>query len=249
MSNKVDPPPQKGDFPVTNWTLIARLKSSDESVSAPALNEICELYHYPLYCYIRRRGLSHHDAQDALHDFMAKLLRAEALQAADKEKGRLRSYLVNALQNSLIARHHRETNRRLHEVAVDERLPFDWMEKRYLSERFSDADTPDRLFDRKWCEQLLSLVLSKLKQTYIKRDRLDMFEALQPVLVSGGSLVGHDSQALADRLSMEKGAMRAALMRMLREYKSLLVKEVRQTIGSEEDVESEIAALMAAVEN
>jgi RNA polymerase sigma-70 factor (ECF subfamily) len=249
MSRKVTPSPQNGAFPATNWTLIARLKSGDEPVSAPALNEICELYHYPLYCYIRRRGLSHHDAQDALHDFMAKLLRAESLQAADREKGQLRGYLVQALQHSLISRHRKESNRRLHEIAVEERLPFDQMEQRYLSEKFGDADTPDRLFDRKWCEQLLGLVLSKLNKTYHKRGRLDLFETLRPVLVSGGSLVGHDSQALADRLGIETGTLRAALMRMLREYRSLLVAEVRQTIGSEEDVESEIAALMAAVEN
>ena len=70
MSERAD-----GSFPATHWTLIARLRNPDETVARIALDELCAQYHYPLYCYIRHRGLAHHDAQDALQDFFAKLLR------------------------------------------------------------------------------------------------------------------------------------------------------------------------------
>ena len=58
--------PARGDghFPETRWSLIARLKSADEATARRALDELCAQYHYPLYCYLRRRGCGHHDAED-----------------------------------------------------------------------------------------------------------------------------------------------------------------------------------------
>lgn len=73
-------PKGESRFPTTEWTLISRLKSEDGATSARALDDLCRQYHYPLYCLIRSRGLAHHDAEDALHDFLAKLLRLESLQ-------------------------------------------------------------------------------------------------------------------------------------------------------------------------
>src|SRR5262245_18339200 len=62
-------------FPATHWSLIARVKSPDEGEASKALEELCAQYHYPLYCYLRRRGCDHHDSQDVLQDFFALLLR------------------------------------------------------------------------------------------------------------------------------------------------------------------------------
>ena len=135
-SNGKDP-----NFPTTAWTLISRIRSRDEKVAARALDEICAQYHYPLYCYIRRRGLDHHDAQDALHDFLAKLLRLETFENAQEEKGRLRSLLAAALSRFLI-NWHRDHAHPDGEVSTDADMVLTEAEARYLRERFTDADTP-----------------------------------------------------------------------------------------------------------
>ena len=90
-----------GSFPTTQWSLIARLKSPDEATARRALDDLCTQYHFPLYCAIRHRGLAHHDAEDALHDFLAKLLRLDSFAGADAEKGRLRAFLGTALTRFL----------------------------------------------------------------------------------------------------------------------------------------------------
>lgn len=87
-----------GKFPTTNWSLVSRLRSRDEAVVRRALEDLCTQYHYPLYCFIRRRGLGHHDAQDALHDFLMKLLRNESLKDTHASNGRLRGFLAISLQ-------------------------------------------------------------------------------------------------------------------------------------------------------
>lgn len=242
---------QKGDgrFPSTEWTLVARLHHTDPKVCKKALNELCAQYHFPLYCFIRQRGLPHHDAQDALHDFLAKLLRLDALAELEQAKGRLRTFLCHALERFLITRHHRERRRGEREVSLeDESFAFDpRMEQRFEREMKSAAATPDVLFDRQWCGQMLKVVLRRLKASYHKKEKTALYDVLSPVLASGGSLRDHDAPALAARLAMTEGAMRTALMRMLREYRELVVQEVRQTVGSREAVEVEIADLMKAL--
>lgn len=244
-------PSQKADgrFPSTEWTLVARLRHADPKECKRALNELCAQYHFPLYCFIRQRGLSHHDAQDALHDFLAKLLRLDALTELEQEKGRLRTFLSKALERFLITRHHRERRRGEHEVSLeDESFAFDpRMEQRFERAVRSAAATPDVLFDRQWCAQLMKVVLRRLKTRYQEKQKGPLYEVLGPVLATGGSLRGHDAPALACQLAMTEGAMRIALMRMLREYRAMVVEEVRQTVGSKEAVEAEISDLMRAL--
>ncbi len=213
-------------------------------MSRAALNELCAAYHYPLYCFIRRRGLAHHDAQDVLHDFLAKLLRLEAFLDLDREKGRLRTYLLKALSNFLITRHHQRTHLQQQCEESLDALPLDSLMHRYQSEALAIGETAEDAFDRQWCAQLLEHVLAQLQQAYAERGKSALFAVLCPVLVSGGSLKGHDSQQLAEAICMTPAALRVALLRMLREYRELLRQEVRQTVGHTEDVDAEIASLI-----
>jgi RNA polymerase sigma-70 factor (ECF subfamily) len=85
-------------FPPTRWSqvLAARQESSPEG--AAALEAVCRAYWYPLYAYVRRCGQSPHDAQDLTQEFFRLLLEKRWLEDADREKGRLRSFLITALK-------------------------------------------------------------------------------------------------------------------------------------------------------
>ena len=248
------PPPKNrlpgdGHFPTTHWTLVSRIRGADQTEAARALDELCTQYHYPLYCLIRSRGLAHHNAEDALHDFLAKLLRLEIFNDLEQEKGRLRTFLAKSLDRFLITRHHRESKREAREVSLNDlRLQLDpKLEQRYEQEIASSKQAPDVLFDRQWCALLLQRVLAGLEANYVGKNKSAFFTTLKPVLMSGGSLRGHDSAALATVLSMTEGALRTALKRLLKDYRDLLEHEVRQTVVSKDEVEAEIADLMKAL--
>ncbi len=242
------PPKSDGKFPTTEWTLVARLRNDDVEVSARALDDLCAQYHFPLYAFIRQRGLTHHDAQDTLHDFLAKLLRNNVFSDLAEEKGRLRTLLAKSLQRFLINRHHKESQRASNEMSLDEeRFHLDSkLKQRYERELGSSTDAPDVNFDRQWCAQLLNRVMQRLKAAYLGKKEI-VFTTLQPVLISGGSLRGHDAPELAARLSISEGALRSSLLRLLRDYRRLLVDEVRQTVDSKEEVQAEIAHLMSVM--
>lgn len=226
-------------FPATRWTRVARLRSADAGVARRAMDDLVGQYRYPLYAYIRRRGFTHHDAEDALHDFLTKLLRLGALEAADARQGRLRSYLCAAL-GRFLANWRRDEARRIsgtvefphHEAGVDE--------ARYAKERFVDSDTPERIFERKWGHALMVRVLDRLEARCEERGKGTLFAALNPVLQTGGSLRGHDAASIAAGLGMSEGALRVALNRHLHEYRAVLEAEVLRTVGSREEVAGEI---------
>ena len=237
-------PQGDGRFPSTHWTLIARIKSTDESEVAKALDEICTQYHYPLYCYLRRRGCNHHDAQDVLHDFLARLLRHRALERVDEDRGRLRGYLSLAINRHLLTWKQSAAQRTQQASECPLSLDFKAIEDRYHREKFSAADTPDLIFERKWATEMLQHVITKLGDLYHKKGRAELFTTLRPVLESGGSLRGDDSTALAARAGLSEPALRTALSRLLREFRDILRAEVRLTLENAEEIPDELAYLM-----
>jgi DNA-directed RNA polymerase specialized sigma24 family protein len=49
--------------------------AADGSGADAALAELCLTYWYPLYAFVRRRGSTHHDAEDLTQAFFGKLER------------------------------------------------------------------------------------------------------------------------------------------------------------------------------
>lgn len=235
---------RQGRFPTTRWTLVARLRSEDTEVSRRALDELVSQYRYTLYAYIRRRGLTHHDAEDALQDFLLKLLNANALEDADEARGRLRGYLGTALGRFLVNWRRDEARRSI----IAQEMPAEAErddEARYAKECFSEGDTPQRVFERKWGHALMARVMARLKEQCGEQGKDALFAELHPVLIGGGSLRGQDAAGIASRLGMSEGTLRVALNRHLRLYRKLLEEEVLQTVENPGDVADEIAYLMA----
>lgn len=234
-------------FPKTNWTLISRLCSPDGSTAKAALEELCTTYHYPLYCYIRRRGLAHHDAQDALQDFLLKLRRNHSLEAAHEDEGRLRGYLAMAL-GRFLANWHRDHAKERLTVSIEAEEELAWNEERYQREKLTDEDTPERIFERKWAQQMLRRVLADMEADYQRKDKLNLYSALRPIVLAGGSLVGEATEKLANSLSMSPAALRVALSRFLGDYRDRLRREVLQTISNPDEIDEELAFLGRAFE-
>src|SRR5215831_15971781 len=95
------PPDSQAPFVTTHWSVVLSARAKDESRSAAALETLCRTYWYPLYAFLRRQGRAPHDAQDLTQGFFARLLEKDYLQAAAREKGKFRSFLLVALKRFL----------------------------------------------------------------------------------------------------------------------------------------------------
>lgn len=233
-----------GQFPSTQWTLVDRIKSPDEAVAAEALDEICTRYHYPLYCYLRRRGCDHHDAEDVLHDFLVRLLRRQALERLDESKGKLRGYLAMAVGRHLLRWQETKAKRREIPANLSVSLDFPAIAIRYRSDSFPADESPDRLFERKWATEMLYHTISKLERIYREKNKAALFALLRPALEAGGSLRGENLSGLAAAAGLSEPALRTAMSRLLQEFRATIHEEVRSTVEHADEVPQELAYLM-----
>lgn len=222
------------NLPTTRWSLIARLKDADVGTARAALDEICRAYHFPLYCQIRRSGLSHHDAEDALQEFLLKLLRLDTFGAADEARGRLRTFLLVALRRFLATRHRDGMRRKAREAGGELPAAVAGAEHRFLLDRAAHHESPDRLYDLQWAQELMNRVLERLRDRYAQKGRTDTFEALRPGLLNGGSLVGLETGELAVRLGVSPGSLRTAFHRLLEDFREALRQEILLTVEDRE---------------
>jgi DNA-directed RNA polymerase specialized sigma24 family protein len=88
-------------FAATRWSMVAAAGHPSSPGSRHALESLCQTYWYPLYAYVRRRVPDIHEAQDLTQAFFASLLERNALEAADRERGRFRSFLLTAFKHFL----------------------------------------------------------------------------------------------------------------------------------------------------
>lgn len=65
---------QQIGFNPTRWTLIARAGNGEDVVARHALAELYRIYSYPLYAFVRRRGVGPDQAADRIQAFFVELL-------------------------------------------------------------------------------------------------------------------------------------------------------------------------------
>src|SRR5437868_6271618 len=94
-------------FQTTRWTLVRQALSGGDTAAAQALSTLCEAYWYPVYAFIRHSGKGPDDAEDLTQGFFAKLLEKHILAGADREKGRLRTFLLTCVRRYLADEHDR----------------------------------------------------------------------------------------------------------------------------------------------
>ena len=66
---------RQGLFVTTHWSeVLAAAEGGGSPASFDALSRLCQVYWYPLYAYVRRRGHDGESAADLTQGFYAELL-------------------------------------------------------------------------------------------------------------------------------------------------------------------------------
>ncbi len=165
-------------FATTRWTLVLAAGGSMTQGGEDALESLCQVYWFPLYAYVRRRGYGKEDAEDLTQAFFADLLRRRDFARAEAERGRFRAFLLASLKSFIS--NARDRSRRLKRDGGAVHFPLDWQE---ADARFGIADgaavRPDEAFDREWAVALLERVLERLRQEWVTDGKGDRFEQMK----------------------------------------------------------------------
>lgn len=224
------------DFPTTQWTLVMRVRHGGE-VRRLALQELCTLYWYPIYVFLRRQGCSPHHAEDLTQGFFIKLLNDESLAAADQAKGRLRTFLLQHLKRHLVDQ--RRFDSALKRGGAIQTISFDEAnaEERYAREPL-DLRDPERLFSQAWARELIGGVREKLRADFDDAKRPEAFDVLLPFLLLEDDPPSY--REVAARLRATEVSVRLMVHRLRAKFRVLLREEVARTAGSAAEVEAEL---------
>ncbi|MGH7968804.1 MAG: RNA polymerase sigma factor [Limisphaerales bacterium] len=221
--------------------LSARAKDSPRS--AAALETLCRTYWYPLYAYLRRQGQPAPDAQDLTQGFFARLLQKEYLQAAAREKGKFRTFLLVALKRFLANEWDREHALKRGGFAPVVSIDQEVAESRFAAERSHNVQ-PDVLFDRQWAMTVLERTMAQLQKEYVASGRAKLFEYVQSCLAREESALPY--AAIAARLKLTEPAVKMAVYRLRASYREILRAEIAHTVSAPEEIEEEIRYLFCA---
>jgi RNA polymerase sigma-70 factor (ECF subfamily) len=240
---------QNADFLSTQWSLVLAARDRSTPEGNAALAALCGMYWMPLYAYVRRRGFALESAQDLTQSFFARLLEKDGFRYAERERGKLRSFLLASLKNFLANEWDREhAEKRGGGMEFVSMQAMAHLESGYAADDQAGVLSAERLYERTWALTLLERATTRLMAEYTDAGKHELIEHLKPFLAGDGS--GVDYAEIARAVNMSEGAARVAVHRMRKRLRDLLRSEIAQTLENPEDanaIEEELRALIAAV--
>jgi RNA polymerase sigma-70 factor (ECF subfamily) len=231
-------------FATTRWSLVSAAAGENRDAARAALAELCELYWYPLYAFVRRQRHGADAASDLTQGFFARFIELESLRTARQDRGRFRSYLLGAVKHFIANEHQRAiAQKRGGGAKVLSFDPGD-AESRYQREPSHDL-TPEHVFERRWALLLIERTLENLAAEMQARGKSKEFARLRPFLVEEAS---DDSyRAAGGDLGMSEGAVKVLIHRLRRRFRDHLRGAIAETVASPEDVDDEIQHLFTCL--
>jgi DNA-directed RNA polymerase specialized sigma24 family protein len=230
-------------FATTQWSIVVAAGRGATAESRQALAVLCSAYWFPLYAFVRRSGHSVSDAEDLTQAFFGRFLEKHDVAAADRHRGKFRSFLLAAMQHFLSNQRDREHAQK--RGGGRQPLPLDFAsgESRYQNEP-CHALTAEKLFQQQWAVALLNRVLAALRLQYTEAGKDRLFDGLKACLAAGGPEARYSD--LAADLGMTEGAVKVAAHRLRHRYRDLLREAIAETVATPQEVEDEIRDLFGA---
>jgi RNA polymerase sigma factor (sigma-70 family) len=233
-------------FHTTQWSVVLLSAQSQVSGCEEAFAELCRLYWYPLYAFIRHRGHSPEDAQDLAQGFFLHLAERKTLSRVDRSKGKFRSFLLASLQNYLSHEAERASCLKRGGKAEILSLDLERAEARYGMEPV-EALTPEKIFDARWAMVLLGEARKKLSWQYEAQGKATTFEALKAFVDPLNSKMLPTYEEVAGRLKVSVGSLKTLIHRLRKQYTAFVREEISRTVSDAADVDVEIHELCEAL--
>jgi DNA-directed RNA polymerase specialized sigma24 family protein len=179
-----------------------------------------------------------------VQSFFLSCLEKDWLAAADRAKGRFRSFLLVAFKRFVAKELAKSRTRKRGGDHAFIELDALSAEKRYTCEPTGLASA-DRLYERRWALTLLEQVLERLEQEQTRAGNERTFTALKEFLSGNGR--GTAYAELAGPLGLSEGAVKVAVHRLRRRYREMLEAEIANTVSSPDEIEEERRFLLNAL--
>ena len=233
-------------FPVTQWSLVARAGQIDPQARREALGQLLERYWPALRAHlVHRKRLSEAKADDMVQEFVtSKILEKDLIAQADRQLGKLRTFLLTALD--------RFVNNQLRNEQAKKRAPSEG-DLVAFDERAGGVPVgqrPSEAFDVAWARGVIAEALRQMRSECESSDRMQLWGVFQCRVV-GPILEGTepvDYGQLVRRFGFQSPIQASnALTTAKRMYARALRSAVGQYADGHDAIESEIEELKAVL--
>jgi RNA polymerase sigma factor (sigma-70 family) len=242
------PPPSapgaSSSFATTRWSIVSAAQGDACGEAGAALEVLCRAYWFPLYAFARRQGQAPPDAQDLTQAFFARLLEKDYLQAADRDKGRFRTFLLVAFKRFLANEWDKIQAKKRGGGVVLVPLDSTFAESKYAADP-AEAQPPDRDYERRWAMTLLEQTLAELREEYAQSGRVSEFEQLKDYLTAERGAIPYP--AAAEALQISEGGARSAVHRLRKRFRELFRGTVATTLANPGEIEDEVRHVVRAL--
>lgn len=233
----------RGGFASTQWSMVLQARGAGDA-ARQALAELCSLYWYPLYLFIRRQGFPPDQVEDLTQDFFTQLFEKDFLQAVDRERGRFRAFLLACCRHFLANQRDRAQAQKRGGGRRCLSLDIAKAENRYCHEP-PCHETAEKAFERRWALTLLEHTLDQLQEEYRLAGNGLLFDRLKPCLVGAPTATSYHQIAAA--LTMTEDAVKKAAQRLRQRYRAILREHIAATVEGPDLVDDEIRDLFSAL--
>jgi DNA-directed RNA polymerase specialized sigma24 family protein len=225
-------------FPDTSWTLLGAACGEGDG-AARARTEFVERYFRPVYAYLGAIVRDPEKAEDLTQGFFeVAILSGRLLARADPAKGGFRPYLKQALRNYVIDARRKGARSPVPGLRPDtESGGWDLIIA-------DEAHAADAAFHDAWVRSLLEEALDrvcKICETKGQREHFELFAGRY--LSDVADLPGW--RALGARYALDEKTARSRADTVSRHFRAALREILRRDVGSDEDVDAEVAALLS----
>jgi RNA polymerase sigma-70 factor (ECF subfamily) len=233
-----DPPNDKsGLFPTTAWDVLREAQAG----GVDAMNGIITAYWRPVFYCIRTAGYRPAQAEELTQAFFVRFWQRGMVHAVDRERGRFRGFLRGALTFFL-----RDQYRQRVQEQFEGRLVSVGTLMTEEDRTWEPAvhETPETTFDRRWARELLNRVKKNLKRLCRNRGQPLWYDIFAATHFAAERTSQRD---LAEQLGVSRDEVRKAQDEVLEWFKVKFREQVLKEVGSEADIDQEIAELLDAL--
>jgi RNA polymerase sigma-70 factor (ECF subfamily) len=184
-------------------------------------------------------GCREEETADVTQEFFASFLRNGGFERASPDLSKLRTFIKHAAGNFLTNHwRNQSTQRRGDGVTADniDEVPEIAETERSLAEQ---------AYDREWAQAVLGRALSKVAESYAKRGRSEVFEAIKGGLLRPGGIA--DTPAVAEQLGIPEAQVRLAVHRARQRLAEMLKAEVSATVENAAEADEEVRYLIGVI--
>ena len=173
--------------------------------------------------------------------FFVYLFQKNVLSRADRERGRLRTFLLTSLQHFLINEHDREKAIK----RGGDRIILSLDELVFEAEAAMSATThlgDISCYDFTWATNIVAHSWQRLTEELAAEGKSHWLDELRP-FIAGGTAAPPNQEIVAARMEVPVATLRTWISRLRQRYRDALRTEVAGTVSNPADIEDELKYL------